>query len=173
MRQERFPNVAVPVMNAHMIVDDIRTLPARLADRASLMALDLGDKTIGMAVSDDGRRVASSLDTIRRTKFTKDAETLLTLADEYGIAGFVLGLPVNMDGTEGPRCQSTRQFGANLAEKTDLPIAFWDERMSTQAVERHLIAQDVTRKRRAEVVDKMAAQYILQGALDFLRNLTH
>lgn len=171
MRQERFPNVAVPVMNAHMIVDDIRTLPARLADRASLMALDLGDKTIGMAVSDDGRRVASSLDTIRRTKFTKDAETLLTLADEYGIAGFVLGLPVNMDGTEGPRCQSTRQFGANLAEKTDLPIAFWDERMSTQAVERHLIAQDVTRKRRAEVVDKMAAQYILQGALDFLRNL--
>ena len=171
MRQERFPNVAVPVMNAHMIVDDIRTLPARLADRASLMALDLGDKTIGMAVSDDGRRVASSLDTIRRTKFTKDAETLLTLAAEYGIAGFILGLPVNMDGTEGPRCQSTRQFGANLAEKTDLPIAFWDERMSTQAVERHLIAQDVTRKRRAEVVDKMAAQYILQGALDFLRNL--
>ncbi|MGB0632090.1 MAG: Holliday junction resolvase RuvX [Alphaproteobacteria bacterium] len=158
-------------MNAHMIVDDIRTLPAHLADRASLMALDLGDKTIGMAVSDDGRRVASALDTIRRTKFTKDAETLLNLAADYGIAGFVLGLPVNMDGTEGPRCQSARQFGANLAEKTELPIAFWDERMSTQAVERHLIAQDVTRKRRAEVVDKMAAQFILQGALDFLRNL--
>ncbi len=158
-------------MNVHMIVDDIRSLPTHLADRASLMALDLGTKTIGMAVSDDGRRVAAPLDTIHRTKFTKDAETLLALASEYGIAGFVLGLPVNMDGTEGPRCQSARQFGANLAEKTDLPIAFWDERMSTQAMERHLIAQDVTRKRRAEVIDKMAAQFILQGALDFLGNL--
>ena len=135
------------------------------------MGLDLGDKTIGMAVSDDGRRVASALDTIRRTKFTKDARALLRLADDYGVAGFLLGLPVNMDGTEGPRCQSTRQFAANLSEKTDLPIAFWDERMSTQAVERHLIEQDVTRKRRAKVVDKMAAQYILQGALDFMRNV--
>ena len=158
-------------MNVHMIVDDIRTLPIHLAARASLMALDLGTKTIGMAVSDDGRRVASPLDTIRRTKFTKDAETLLKLANEYSIAGFVLGLPVNMDGTEGPRCQSARQFGANLAEKSDLPIAFWDERMSTQAMERHLIALEVTRKRRAEVIDKMAAQFILQGALDFLGNL--
>ena len=152
-------------MNALMIVDDLRTLPDHLADRACLMALDLGEKTIGMAVSDDGRRVASSLDTIRRTKFTKDAETLLELAGDYAVAGFILGLPVNMDGTEGPRCQSTRQFAANLAEKSDLPIAFWDERMSTQAVERHLIAQDVTRKRRAEVVDKMAAQFILQLSL--------
>ncbi|MEE2995949.1 MAG: Holliday junction resolvase RuvX [Pseudomonadota bacterium] len=154
-----------------MIVDDIRTLPAYLADRASLMALDLGSKTIGVAVSDDERRIASSLDTIRRTKFTQDAKTLLTVVTDYDIAGFVLGLPVNMDGTEGPRCQSVRQFGANFADKTDLPIAFWDERMSTQAVERHLIAQDVTRKRRASVIDKMAAQFILQGALDFLRNL--
>ena len=158
-------------MNAFMIFDNIRILPSHLADRAVLMGLDLGDKTIGMAVSDDGRRVASALATIRRTKFTKDARALLRLADDYAVAGFLLGLPVNMDGTEGPRCQSTRQFAANLSEKTDLPIAFWDERMSTQAVERHLIEQDVTRKRRAKVVDKMAAQYILQGALDFMRNV--
>ena len=160
-------------MNALMIFNNIRNLPAHLADRAVLMGLDLGDKTIGMAVSDDGRRVASALATIRRTKFTKDARALLTLADDYGAAGFLLGLPINMDGTEGPRCQSTRQFAANLSEKTDLPIAFWDERMSTQAVERHLIEQDVTRKRRANVVDKMAAQYILQGALDFMRNVAN
>ena len=158
-------------MNALMVIDNIRILPAYLANRAILMGLDLGDKTIGMAVSDDGRRVASALATIRRTKFTKDARALLTLADDYGAAGFLLGLPINMDGTEGPRCQSTRQFAANLSEKTDLPIVFWDERMSTQAVERHLIEQDVTRKRRAKVVDKMAAQYILQGALDFMRNV--
>tara|TARA_Y100001936_G_scaffold232921_1_gene258339 strand:+ start:367 stop:849 length:483 start_codon:yes stop_codon:yes gene_type:complete len=160
-------------MNALMIFDNIRILPAHLADRAVLMGLDLGDKTIGMAVSDDGRRVASALATIRRTKFTKDARALLKLADDYAVAGFLLGLPINMDGTEGPRCQSTRQFAANLSEKTDLPIAFWDERMSTQAVERHLIEQDVTRKRRANVVDKMAAQYILQGALDFMRNVAN
>ena len=160
-------------MNALMIFDNIRILPAHLADRAVLMGLDLGEKTIGMAVSDDGRRVASALATIRRTKFTKDARALLKLADDYAVAGFLLGLPVNMDGTEGPRCQSTRQFAANLSEKTDLPIVFWDERMSTQAVERHLIEQDVTRKRRANVVDKMAAQYILQGALDFMRNVAN
>ena len=160
-------------MNTYMIIDDIRKLPAHLADHASLMALDLGEKTIGMAVSDDGRRVATSLDTIARIKFIKDAEMLLTFANKYGVAGFVLGLPINMDGTEGPRCQSARQFGANLAEKTDTPITFWDERMSTQAVERFLIAQDVTRRRRAKVVDKMAAQFILQGALDFLGNLAH
>ena len=160
-------------MNAHMIFDNIRTLPAHLADRAVLMGLDLGDKTIGMAVSDDGRRVASALATIRRTKFTKDAHALLKLADDYAVAGFLLGLPVNMDGTEGPRCQSTRQFAANLSEKTDLPIAFWDERLSTQAAERHLIASDVSRKRRAKVIDKLAAQFILQGALDFMRNIEH
>ena len=95
----------------------------------------------------------------------------LRSSPRFNVGGIILGLPVNMDGTEGPRCQSTRQFGANFAEKTDLPIGFWDERMSTQAMERHLIAQDVTRKRRAEVIDKMAAQFILQGALDFLRNM--
>ena len=135
------------------------------------MGLDLGDKTIGMSISDDDRRVASALDTIRRTKFTEDTTMLLKMADDYVVAGFVLGLPVNMDGTEGPRCQSTRQFAANLTKETDLPITFWDERLSTKAVERHLINQDVTRRRRTEVIDKLAAQYILQGALDFLRNV--
>jgi len=123
-----------------------------------------------MAVSDDGRRVATPLDTIRRRKFTQDAETLLELIAAYHVAGIVIGLPVNMDGNEGPRCQSVRQFGANFAAKTDLPIAFWDERLSTQAMERHLIAQDVSRKRRAAAIDKLAAQYILQGALDRLRH---
>lgn len=159
-----------------MIIEHIREFApvgeGILPPRACLLGLDLGDKTIGMAVSDDSLMIASPLDTIRRGKFTKDAETLLSIAGQYTIGGIVLGLPVNMDGTEGPRCQSTRQFGANLADKTDLPIGFWDERMSTQAMERHLIAQDVTRKRRAEVIDKMAAQFILQGALDFLRNLS-
>ena len=142
-----------------------------LPPRACLLGLDLGDKTIGMAISDDSLMIASPHDTIRRSKFTKDAEALMKVAAEYTVGGIVLGLPVNMDGNEGPRCQSTRQFGANLAGKTDIPIGFWDERMSTQAMERHLIAQDVTRKRRAEVIDKLAAQFILQGALDFLRNL--
>lgn len=154
-----------------MIIEHIREFAGALPPRACLLGLDLGDKTIGMAISDDSLTIASPLDTIRRSKFTKDAESLLKVAAEYAVGGIVLGLPVNMDGTEGPRCQSTRQFGANLAGKTDIPIGFWDERMSTQAMERHLIAQDVTRKRRAEVIDKMAAQFILQGALDFLRNL--
>lgn len=169
-RQERFPSGQSSVMNAPVIIEHIRELSGVLPPRACLLGLDLGDKTIGMAISDDSRMIASPLDTIRRTKFTKDAEALLAVFPDYNVGGIILGLPVNMDGSEGPRCQSTRQFGANLAEKTDLPIGFWDERMSTQAMERHLIAQDVTRRRRAEVIDKMAAQFILQGALDFLRN---
>ena len=103
----------------------------------------------------------------------EDAEFLLKIAFEYAAGRFVLGLPVNMNGTEGPRCQSVRQFASNFAEKTDLPIAFWDERLSTQAAERHLIASDVSRKRRAKVIDKLAAQFILQGALDFMRNIEH
>ena len=160
-------------MNANMITNDMQTLSLELTDRTSLMGLDLGNKTIGIAISDDRRHIASPLNTIQRTKFTKDAEFLLKIAFEYAAGGFVLGLPVNMNGTEGPRCQSVRQFASNFAEKTDLPIAFWDERLSTQAVERHLIAQDVTRKRRAKVIDKLAAQFILQGALDFMRNDTN
>jgi putative holliday junction resolvase len=158
-----------------VIIEHIRDIapgePSALPPRSCLLGLDLGDKTIGMAISDDSLMIASPLDTIRRTKFTKDAEALMTYMADYAVGGIILGLPVNMDGSEGPRCQSTRQFGANLAGKIELPIGFWDERMSTQAMERHLIAQDVTRKRRSEVIDKLAAQFILQGALDFLRNL--
>ena len=150
-------------------MDNIPALRANRPPRSCLIGLDLGDKTIGVAVSDDTLRIASPLDTLRRGKFTRDAARLMEIVSAYTVGGIVIGLPVNMDGTEGPRCQSARQFGANLAEKTDIPIAFWDERMSTQAMERHLIAQDVSRRRRAEVIDKMAAQYILQGALDFLR----
>jgi putative Holliday junction resolvase len=153
-----------------VIIEHIREFAGTLPPRSCLLGLDLGDKTIGIAVSDDSLMIASPLDTIRRTKFTKDAEALLIFVADYSIGGIILGLPVNMDGTEGPRCQSTRQFGANLSGKTELPIGFWDERMSTQAMERHLIAQDVSRRRRAEVIDKMAAHYILQGALDFLRH---
>jgi putative Holliday junction resolvase len=138
---------------------------------ARLMGLDLGSKTIGLALSDAGFAIASPLETLKRKKFTADAQTLKKLIDEHKVGGLVLGLPVNMDGTEGPRCQSTRQFAANLMEKFDIAIAFQDERLSTAAVERVLIGEaDMTRKRRGEVVDKMAAAYILQGALDAMRH---
>lgn len=134
-----------------------------------LMGLDLGSKTIGLALSDAGFAIASPLVTLMRKKFTADALALKGLIDAHGVGGLVLGLPINMDGTEGPRCQSTRQFAANLIEKFDMPIAFHDERLSTAAVERVLIGEaDMTRKRRGEVVDKMAATYILQGALDIM-----
>jgi putative Holliday junction resolvase len=145
-------------------------LPACLAPRQRLLGLDLGTKTIGLAISDPGFVVASPLETIRRKKFTADAEALFALADAHGVGGLVLGLPRNMDGSEGPRCQSTRQFAANLLAKRDLPIAFWDERLSTAAVERAMIAEgDVSRAKRAEAVDRLAAGYILQGYLDSLR----
>ena len=145
-------------------------LPNHLAPGTRLLGLDLGEKTIGLAISDRGLKVASPLETIRRVKFSKDAEALAALCEDRGVGGLVLGLPVNMDGSEGPRCQSVRQFVANLAERgLGLPAAFWDERLSTAAVERLLIAEaDMTRKRRGQVVDKMAAAYILQGALDAL-----
>ncbi len=134
-----------------------------------LMGLDLGSKTIGLALSDVSLMIASPLGTIKRTKFTHDVETLEALIDEHDVGGFILGLPLNMDGSEGPRCQSTRQFATNLLERRDIPLAFWDERLSTVAVERILIDEiDMTRKRRAKVIDKAAATYILQGALDAL-----
>ncbi len=134
---------------------------------ARVMGLDLGSKTIGLALSDAGFSIASPLETLKRKKFTADAEALKALIEKHGVGGLVLGLPINMDGTEGPRCQSTRQFAANLMEKFDIPIAFQDERLSTAAVERVLIGEaDMTRKRRGEVVDKVAAAWILQGALD-------
>ena len=138
----------------------------------AVLGLDLGSKTIGLAKSDLSFTIASPLETIRRTKFTKDALELKAIIDANEIGALVLGLPYNMDGTEGPRCQSTRQFAANLLEKFDIPITYWDERMSTQAVTRTLLEADASRKRRAEVVDKMAAAYILQGFLDHLHHQT-
>jgi putative Holliday junction resolvase len=134
-----------------------------------LMGLDLGTKTIGLALSDTTWRIATPLETIRRRKFTQDAERLFELIRTHDVGGLVLGLPVNMDGSEGPRCQATRQFARNLLQKQDLPIAFQDERMSTAAVERMLVDEmDTTRKRRGELVDKLAAAYILQTLLDTL-----
>ena len=139
--------------------------------RGALIGLDLGTKTIGVAVSDRDRKLAAGVETIARTNFTADARRLLALAAERAAVGLVLGLPVNMDGSEGPRAQSTRAFARNLAKVTELPIALWDERLSTAAVERELIAADVSRAKRAAVIDQHAAAYILQGALDRLANL--
>jgi len=150
-----------------MPVLSLSDLKDALPRGARLMGLDLGSKTIGVALSDAGFTIASPLQTLKRKKFTADAAALKALIDEHGVGGLVLGLPVNMDGTEGRRCQSTRQFAANLMEKFDIPIAFQDERLSTAAVERMLIDEaDMTRKRRGAVVDKLAAAWILQGALD-------
>ncbi len=143
-------------------------LAAVLTPDARLLGLDLGSKTIGLALSDPRRTIATPLNTLKRQKFTKDAAALCTIIDAENVGGLVLGLPVNMDGSEGPRCQSTRQFAANLLEKKDIPITLWDERLSTAAVTRTLIAADTSRKRRGEVVDKLAAAYILQGLLDRL-----
>lgn len=150
-----------------MPIVDIHELKDGLGRDQRLMGLDVGSKTVGLALSDVMLMVATPLETLKRTKFTKDATILLKHMDEHDVGGLVIGLPVSMDGTEGPRCQSTRQFAENLLEKRDLPTAFWDERLSTSAVERFLINDlDMTRKRRAEVVDRAAAAYILQGALD-------
>jgi putative Holliday junction resolvase len=135
------------------------------------MGLDLGTKTIGVAVSDTGRRVATPLLTIRRGKFAADAGRLQALIGERRIGGLVVGLPRNMDGSEGPRAQSTRAFARNLAGLTLLPITFWDERLSTVAAERALLEADASRRRRAEVIDHVAAGYILQGLLDRLGHL--
>jgi putative Holliday junction resolvase len=145
---------------------------AALAERAGpLMGLDLGTKTIGVAVSDGLRLTATALETLRRGKFGTDAARLQEIIAGRGIAAIVLGLPRNMDGSEGPRCQSSRAFARNLAERIAQPIAFWDERLSTVAAERALLEADSSRKRRAEVIDKVAAAIILQGALDRLRTL--
>ena len=155
-----------------MAVVDLTELPALLPRYSALIGLDLGEKTIGVAVSDVTRMVASPLELIRKTKFTAEANRLFALIDEREVGAIVIGLPVNMDGTEGPRCQSNRAFARNLLRLRDIPIAFWDERMSTMAVNRVLVEEaDVTRARRAELVDKMAAAWILQGALDRLSAL--
>jgi putative holliday junction resolvase len=150
---------------------DLVDLKPRLQRLQRLIGIDLGTKTIGLALSDVERRLASPLETIRRTTFTKDVARLLTLADQHGAAAFVIGLPLNMDGSEGPRVQSTRAFVRNLGLQTDRPFVYWDERLSTAAVTRELLAQDASRAKRAEVVDRMAAAFILQGALDRLANL--
>ncbi|MEM7222768.1 MAG: Holliday junction resolvase RuvX [Pseudomonadota bacterium] len=150
---------------------DVNDLPQHLPTGTRLIGMDLGEKTIGLALSDPRLKVASPLETIRRRKFREDAAALKEIIEARQVGGLVLGLPVNMDGSEGPRCQSTRQFAANLVEIAGFgqPIALWDERLSTAAVERLLVSEaDMSRGRRRQVVDKMAAAYILQGALDAL-----
>lgn len=140
-----------------------------LPPRGGVLGLDLGTKTIGVATSDPDRRLATPVETVMRTRFQQDAARLLALAAERRSCAVVLGLPLNMDGSEGPRAQATRAFARNLSRLTDLPIGFWDERLSTAAVERELIAADASRKKRAAVIDQHAAVFILQGALDRLR----
>jgi len=154
-----------------MPVGPLTDIAAQFGPRGALVGLDLGTKTIGVAVSDPDRRLATGVETVTRKNFTADARRILTLAGERAAAGFVLGLPINMDGSEGPRAQSTRAFARNFARLTDLPIALWDERLSTAAVERELIAADVSRAKRAAVIDEHAAMFILQGALDRLARL--
>ena len=151
-------------MPVAMLLDAAALMP----ERGSLLGLDLGTKTIGVAVSDPDRKLAAPVVTIARARFTNDAERLLELAAERRVVGFVLGLPLNMDGSEGPRAQATRAFARNLAKLTALPIALWDERLSTAAVERVLIEADASRRKRKAVIDQHAAAYILQGALDRL-----
>jgi putative Holliday junction resolvase len=150
------------------LVEASPLLPAR----GALLGLDLGTKTIGVAASDPDRRLATGVETIKRKTFTVDAARIIALASERSAVGFVLGLPLNMDGSEGPRVQSTRAFARNLSRITSLPIALWDERLSTVHAERELIAADMGRRRRAEVIDQHAAVFILQGALDRLARLS-
>jgi putative Holliday junction resolvase len=154
------------MVNRPLLVSE---LAARLPPRGALIGVDVGTKRLGVATSDPDRRLASPVETIVRRTFALDAGRLIALAAERKAVGFILGLPVNMDGSEGPRAQAVRAFARNLARLSDLPIALWDERLSTAAVERELIAQDVRRARRAKVIDQHAAAFILQGALDRLR----
>ena len=154
-----------------MIYDEFEDFAAACPQMRGLMGLDLGDKTIGVAVSDLFGSVATPLETVKRRKFTLDAARLVELAEARQIGAIVLGLPRNMDGTEGPRCQSTRAFARNLVRLIEMPIGFWDERLSTVAAERALLEADTSRKRRAEVIDHVAASYILQGALDRIGHL--
>ncbi len=154
-----------------MICDDIAAFAEALVPMRAVAGLDLGTKTIGVAVSDLTRSIATPLETIRKTKFTADAAALMRIVEGRELCGVLLGLPVNMDGTEGPRCQATRAFARNLSRITDLPISFWDERLSTVAAERALLEADTSRRRRAEVIDHVAAGIILQGALDRMQNM--
>ena len=155
-----------------MILTDVADFLAALPANRAICGLDLGDKTIGFAVSDLRRQVATPILVIRRVKFTADATRLLALLAERQLAGIILGLPLNMDGSEGPRVQSTRAFARNLEKLTPLPITFWDERLSTVAATRALLEADTSRKRRSEVIDQVAAGYILQGLLDRMGYMT-
>ena len=154
-----------------MIIEDIRDFAAVLPANRAIAGLDLGDKTIGVAISDLRRSVATPIEVIRREKFTLDAARLLALLAARGAVAIILGLPLNMDGSEGPRVQSTRAFARNLVRLTDMPVTYWDERLSTVAATRALIEADTSRKRRNEVIDQVAAGYILQGALDRMAHL--
>ncbi len=154
-----------------MIFEDISEFASALPPMTGVMGLDLGDKTIGVAVSDSLRNVATPLETVRRKKFGVDAARLLEIAKDRSLSGLLLGLPLNMDGSEGPRCQSTRAFARNLSRLTELPIGYWDERLSTVAAERMLLENDTSRARRADLIDNVAAGYILQGALDRMGHL--
>lgn len=154
-----------------MIFEDIADIMAQSRKTLAWMGLDLGTKTIGVAVSDRLLSSATPLHTVRRKKFSVDARALLDVITNRDIGAIILGLPRNMDGSEGPRCQSTRAFARNLSALTDLPIGYWDERLSTVAAERVLLEADTSRKRRAEVIDHVAAGYILQGALDRARHI--
>ena len=149
-----------------MIYENILNFAGSISKNSALMGLDLGSKTIGVAISDGLRTVATPLKTIKRTKFSEEVKILFNLIAEREISGIILGLPKNMDGSEGPRCQSTRAFARNIIRLKDFPIAFWDERLSTVAAEKALLEADINRKRRSEVIDHVAASYILQGALD-------
>ena len=151
----------------------VEELAGRLGKYDRLLGLDLGSKTIGLALSDTMRVIASPLETLAKGKFSADAAKLIALIEEHQIGGLVLGLPMHLNGSEGPRVQSTRAFARNLARLTECPILFWDERLSTVAVERTLLEADASRKRRGEVVDKMAAAFILQGVLDRLKHITN
>ncbi|MDP6787421.1 MAG: Holliday junction resolvase RuvX [Rhodospirillales bacterium] len=150
-----------------MTIETLSDIKAGLATGSRLLGLDVGAKTVGLALSDVTLTVATPYQTLRRGKFADDARRLRAIVADEGVGGLVVGLPLSMDGSEGPRCQSVRQFAANLLEVFDIPVAFWDERLSTAAVERILVDEaDMPRRRRAALVDKMAAAYILQGALD-------
>ncbi len=151
-----------------MILNDPMELREALPAGVRLIGLDVGTKTIGLALSDTRGVIATPLDTIRRRRFGEDMARLFTIVDTHGIGGLVIGLPLTLAGGNGPRTQSVRQFARNLLALRDLPIVFWDERLSTAAVTREMIAHDMTRKRRAQIVDRVAAAYILQGCLDFL-----
>ena len=153
-----------------MAIRKLAELSGHLTPGRRLLGLDIGEKTIGLALSDATLLIASPLDTLKRSKFTRDAENLAGVIEEHDIGGLIIGLPINMDGSEGPRCQSVRQFAANLLGRMDLEIAFWDERLSTVAVTRTMIEADISRAKQKQAVDKLAAAYILQGALDYLRN---